>query len=106
MPLEIGFGRATCTFSRTSGGSHVLVNQAAEQGFSADLASVEFCHSDARRVVLAVGDALGDALVRPGGVVAHLVFRQDGADAAHPPSAHLVHDVIAKTVLGVTADNG
>ena len=54
---KIGFGRATCTFSRTSGGSHVLVNQAAEHGFLADLASVEFCHSDARRVVLAVGDA-------------------------------------------------
>jgi hypothetical protein len=59
---KIGFGRVTCTFSRTSSGSHVLVNQTAEHEFSADLASLEFCHSDARRVVLAVGDALGDAL--------------------------------------------
>jgi hypothetical protein len=60
----------TCTLSRTLGGSHGLVNKAAEYGFSADLASVEFCRSDARRVVLAVGDALGGALV-PGGVVVY-----------------------------------
>jgi len=30
-------------------------------------------------VVFAVGDALGDALVRPGRVVVRLVFSQDGA---------------------------
>ena len=34
---------------------------------------------EAVAVVLAAGDALGDALVRPGRVVVHLVLGQDGA---------------------------
>jgi len=34
--------------------------------------------------VPAVGDALSDALVRPGSVVMHLVFSQDGTQMAFP----------------------
>ena len=34
------------------------------------------------------------------------LYRDVRAGAFHPPSAYLVHDVIAKTALGVTADNG
>ena len=34
------------------------------------------------------------------------LYRDVRAGPFHPPSAYLVHDVIAKTALGVTADNG
>jgi hypothetical protein len=62
-----------------SGGSHVLVDQAVEDGFSVDRLVVEVCSCDAGRVAFAVGNVLGDALVWPGGVVVRLVFGQDGA---------------------------
>jgi hypothetical protein len=62
-----------------SGGSLVLVDQAAQDRFSADLADAELPGDDAGRIVRAVGDALADALMRPGGVVVLLVFGQDGS---------------------------
>src|ERR1017187_4946226 len=62
-----------------SGGSLVLVDQAAQDRFSADLADAEVPCDHAGRMVRAVGDALADALVRPGGVVVLLVFGQDGS---------------------------
>lgn len=34
------------------------------------------------------------------------LYRDVRSGAFHPPGAYLVHDVIAKTALGVTADNG
>jgi len=49
--------------------------------------------------VFAVGDALGDALVRPDRVVVHLVFSQDGEqmtfaeDAACRPSSSTMRAV-------------
>jgi hypothetical protein len=46
-----------------SGSSHVLVDQAAQDRFSADLASVEAHCRDAGRMVFSVGDALLDALM-------------------------------------------
>src|ERR1039457_4312986 len=62
-----------------SGGLHVLVDQAAQDRFSADPLGAEVSCGDVGSVVFAVGDALGDALVRPGSVVVHLVLGQDCA---------------------------
>jgi hypothetical protein len=52
-----------------SGGACVFVDQAARDGFSVDLFAVEVGNGDVATVVFAAGDALGDALVRPGRVV-------------------------------------
>src|SRR5450631_710916 len=62
-----------------SGGSLVLVDQAAQDRFSADLADAEVPCDDAGRMVRAAGDALADALVRPAGVAGLLVFGQNGS---------------------------
>ena len=62
-----------------SGGARLFVDQAAEDGFSEDPSAVEVGNDEVATVVFAVGDALGDALVRPGRVVVRLVFGQDGA---------------------------
>jgi hypothetical protein len=51
---------------RASGGARVFVDQSAQDRFSADLLCVHAGHGGARSVRFAVGDALGDALVRPG----------------------------------------
>jgi hypothetical protein len=44
----------------------VFVDQAAQDGFSEDPFAVEVGHGDAGSVEFVIGDALGDALVRPG----------------------------------------
>jgi hypothetical protein len=62
-----------------SGSARVFVDQAAKDGYSVDPFAVEVGNGEAATVVFAVGDALSDALVRPGRVVVHLVFGQDGA---------------------------
>jgi hypothetical protein len=67
-----------------SGGARVFVDQTAQDGFSEDLSAIEVGNCEVATVLLTVGDALGDALVRPGRVVVHLVFRQDGAQMAFP----------------------
>ncbi|HJY61029.1 MAG TPA: hypothetical protein VJ418_32000 [Streptosporangiaceae bacterium] len=41
----------------------------------------------------AVGDALGDALVRPSRVVVHLVFGQDGTQVGLPEDQHAVQEL-------------
>ena len=43
----------------------VFVDQAAQDGFSADPFAVEVGSGDAAWAAFVVGDALGDALVRP-----------------------------------------
>ena len=53
----------------------VLGDQAAQDGFSADLLCVDVGHSGVGSVMFVVGDALDDALVRPRGVVVHLRIR-------------------------------
>ena len=63
---------------RFSGGSLVFVDQTAEDRFSADLARAEVWCSDAGPASVS-GDALVDALVRPGGGVMILVVGQVGA---------------------------
>ena len=52
--------------------------------------------SEAAIVVLAVGDALGDALARTGRVAVHLAFSQDGAQMAFPDDQHPVQDLAAQ----------
>ena len=71
-----------------SGGSHILVDQAAQDRFSADLVSVEIPCRDAGRIVLSVGDALVDALVGPGHVVMRLVVGQDGTQVCLAENQH------------------
>ena len=46
--------------------------------------------------MFAVGDALGDALVRPGRVVMRLVFGQDGAQVALAEDQHAVEELSAQ----------
>jgi hypothetical protein len=71
-------------FFGISGGARVFVDQAAQDGFSEDPSAVEVGKGEVATVVFAVGDALGDALVRPGRVAVHLVFSQNGAQMALP----------------------
>ena len=51
----------------------------ADRGFSVDPSAVEVGNGEVATVVFAVGDALGDALMRPSRVVMRLVLGQDGA---------------------------
>jgi hypothetical protein len=74
------------------GGARIFVDQATQDGFSEDPSAVEVGNGEVATVVLAVGDALGDALVRPGCVVVHLVFSQDGAQMALPEDQHAVQE--------------
>jgi hypothetical protein len=46
--------------------------------------------------LFAVGDALGDALVRPGRVVVRLVFGQDGAQMPFAEDQHPVEELSAQ----------
>jgi hypothetical protein len=55
-------------------------------------------------VVFAVGDALGDALVRPGRVVVRLVFRQDGAQVELAEDQHAVEELPAQGTGKALAD--
>ena len=60
--------------------------------FSADLLCVYAGHGGARSVRFVVGDALGDALVRPGRVVVRLVLGQDGAQMPLAEDQHPVEE--------------
>ena len=55
-----------------------FVDQATQDGFPADVLSIDAGHGGAGSVRFVAGDTLGDALVRPGRVVVHLVLGQDG----------------------------
>ena len=50
------------------GGARIFVDQATQDGFSEDPSAVEVGNGEVATVVLTVGDALSDALVRPGRV--------------------------------------
>lgn len=63
---------------RVSGGVHVLVDQAVEDGFSADPFDAGVGCGDEGSRAFAVGDTLRDALVWPSRVVVRLVVGQDG----------------------------
>jgi hypothetical protein len=66
----------TCRSFQASGSGGVFVDQ---DGFSADLLSVDVGHRGAGGARIVVGDALRDALVWPGRVVVQVVFGQGGA---------------------------
>ena len=72
VPLENRIRLVTCG-SSWSGGARIFVDQAAQDGFSADPFAVEVGYGEVV-IVSAVGDALGDALVRPGCVVVRLIL--------------------------------
>ena len=74
-PTEKNFSSGSCParkhdwagdprFVRASGGVRVFVDQAVEDGFSADPLDIEVGHGGPGSVASGVGDALGDALVR------------------------------------------
>src|ERR1039457_1978674 len=81
---------------RLSGGVRVLVDQAAQDGFSADLLSVDAGHRGAGSVRIGVGDALRYALVRPGRVVVRLVVGQDGAKVSLAEDQYAVQELTAQ----------
>jgi hypothetical protein len=88
-----------------SGGTCVFVDQAAQDGFSEDPSAVKVGNSGVATVLFAVGDALGDALMRPGHVVVHLVFSQDGAQMALPGDQHAVQELTAQGTNEARADS-
>src|ERR1022692_4459473 len=75
---KIGFGWRPVVL-RVTGGVHVFVDQAVEDGFSADPFDAGVGCGDEGSTAFAVGDTLRDALVRPSRVVVRLVLGQDGA---------------------------
>ena len=90
-------------FFEMSGGARVFVDKAAQDGFSEDPSAVEVGNYavevgnyEVATVVFTVGDSLGDPLVRPGPVVVHLVFTQDGAQMAFPEDQHAVQELTAQ----------
>jgi hypothetical protein len=58
--------------------------------------AVEVGNGGVATVVFAVGDALGDALVRPGRAVMRVVFGQDGAQVALAEDQHAVEELSAQ----------
>jgi hypothetical protein len=74
----------------------VFVDHAVEDGFSADPRDVEAGHGGQGSVAPGVGDALGDALVRPGGVVVNLVLDQDRAQVRLAKDQHAVEEFTAQ----------
>ena len=61
-----------------------------------DLSCVDVGHGGAESVTFIVGDALGDALMRPGGVVMRLVFGQDRVQIPAAEDQHPVQDLSAQ----------
>ena len=57
----------------------VFVDQSAQDGSSVDLLSIDVGHHRAGSVTFAGRDALGYALVGPGGAVVVLIFREDSS---------------------------
>ena len=54
---------------------------------------VEVGNGEMTAIMLAVGNALGDALARPGRVVVHLVLGQDGAQVALAEDQHAIEEL-------------
>ncbi len=77
VPLEDSIRFLTCGSSGCQAAWVYSFDQAVENRFSADLLCVDAGHGGAGSATFAVGDALRDALVRPGRVVARLVLGQD-----------------------------
>ena len=74
VPFENRIRLLACGLVVASGGVGVFVDQAVEDGFSADLPDAGIGNGGPGSIASGIGDALGDALVRPGGVVVNLVL--------------------------------
>ena len=79
-----------------SGGSAVFVDQPGQDGFSADSVDIEVDCCDAGSLTLIAGNALGDALMRPGRVVVGLVLDQDGAQMHLTEDQQAVEELAAQ----------
>lgn len=93
----------TGSCSVSSGGVRVLVDQAAQDGFSPDLLCIDVGHASSGSVAF-VGDVLRDAVVRPGGVVMRLVLGQDGAQVLPAEDQHAVQELAAQGAAQALAD--
>ena len=92
---EPGDRQAFCS----SGRACVLVDQAVEDRFSTDLLYVDVGHGGADTVAFVVGNALRNALVRPGGVVVRLVFGQDGLQVLLAEDQDAVEELAAQGAI-------
>ena len=92
---KIGFGWGPVVL-QVSGGVRVFVDQAVEDGFSADPFNAGVGCGDEGSMAFAVGDTLRDALVRPSHVVVRLVLGQDGAKMRLTENQHAVEELSAQ----------
>jgi hypothetical protein len=69
-----------------------------------DRSAVEVDDGGVAAIVFTVGDALGDALVRPGRVVVRLVLGQHGAQVRLPEDRHAVEELSAQSADEALAD--
>ena len=90
--------------SRGSGGVRVFVDQAAQDGSSVDSYGAGVGHGGPGDVTVAAGDVLCDALVRPGGVVMRLIFRENGAQVRLIEDQRPVEDFAAQRADETLAD--
>jgi hypothetical protein len=82
----------------------VFVDQAVEDTFSADLLHVDVSYGAAVSVTFVAGDALSDALVRPGRVVMRLVFDQDAAQMLLAEDKDAIQELAAQGAYQAFAD--
>ena len=78
---------------RVSDCTLIFIDQAVEDRFSADLPCVDVGYGRGVSVAFGGGDALGDALVRPGRVVVRPVVGQDGAQVCRAENQHAVEEL-------------
>ncbi len=86
------------------GGVDIFVDQAAQDGFSADLPCADVGHGRAVSVGFVGGDALGDALVRPGRAVMRLLVGQGGTQVCLAENQHAVQELPAQGAGQALAD--
>jgi hypothetical protein len=96
VPLENTIRPVACGLVVASGGVRVFVDQAVQDGFSADPLDIEVSHGGWGSVVSGIGDMLSNALMRPGAVVVRLVFGQDGAQVGLAEDQHAVEELAAQ----------
>src|SRR5271154_998031 len=87
-----------------SGGTRVLVDQAAQDRFPADPLVVEVGNNKTATAVFTVWDALSDALVRPGGVVVRLVLSQYDPQMRFTENQHTVQKLSPQCTDKALAD--
>jgi hypothetical protein len=96
VPLENAIRSGDLRVLGGSGGVSVFVDQAAQDGSSVDPCGAGVGHGGAGDVTVAAGDVLCDALVRPGGVVVRLIFRENGAQVRLAEDQRPVEDFVAQ----------